>query len=122
MGFFQTFHHFLLSGFFGIYIFSYFLYAVDKGNIEREKERLQRDYDDSKRRYEKKLEEKNKEIREHVEYESKMNSENLRRRERDNIENEKDDAVDGLFGLIKRIGLGIVKAGKSLFSIFAVKS
>lgn len=48
------------------------LHAVERGNVEREKERLQRDYDESKRRYEKKLEEKNKEIREHMNIKVKL--------------------------------------------------
>jgi hypothetical protein len=38
-----------------------------------------------------------------IEYESKMNSENLRKRERDNIENENVGALDDIVEGIKRL-------------------
>ena len=95
------------------------LLAVDKGNIEREKEKLQREIDDLNRKYEKKLEEKNKEIREHrkrkdIEFENKMNSENLRTRERDNIENENGGPLDDLLAGGKKIGSGMIKCGRMI--------
>jgi hypothetical protein len=95
------------------------LHAVDKGNIEREKEKLQREIDELNRKYEKKLEEKNKEIREHrkrkdIEFENKMNSENLRTRERDNIENENGGALDDLLAGGKKIGSGMIKCGRMI--------
>jgi sulfur relay (sulfurtransferase) DsrF/TusC family protein len=98
------------------------LHAVDKGNIEREKERLQRDLDELNRKYEKKLEEKNKEIREHhkrkeIEYEIKMNSENLRKRERDNIEIENGGALDDLYAGFKKIVSGVKKGGENLLDL-----
>ena len=86
--------------------------VVVKGDIGGEKERLQREYDESKRRYEKILEEKDKEIREQVkkkeiEYESKMNSENLRKRERDDIENERGGALSDIGSGFKQICSGV---------------
>jgi GTPase Era involved in 16S rRNA processing len=95
------------------------LHAVDKGNIEREKEKLQREIDELNRKYEKKLEEKNKEIREHrkrkdIEFENKMNSENLRTRERDNIENENGGPLDDLLAGGKKIGSGMIKCGRMI--------
>lgn len=99
------------------------VHAVEKGTIEREKERLQRDLDESNRRHEKILEEKNEEIREHrkrkeIEYEIKMNSENLRKHERDNIENEDGGALDDIIGGFKRIFSGAVKGGKGILKFF----
>jgi chromosome segregation ATPase len=99
------------------------LHAVDKGNIERDKERLQRDLDELNRRHEKIVEEKNEEIKEHrkkkeTEYEIKMNSENLRKRERDNIEKEDGGALDDIIGGFKRICSGTVKGGRALLKFF----
>ena len=97
------------------------LVAVDRRNIKRENERLQRDLDESNRRWEKILEEKKKEIsecvkRQQIEYESKTNSENLRRRERDNIENENGGVVDDIIEGFKRVGSGMAKAGRKFLS------
>ena len=101
--------------------------VVVKGDIEREKERLQREYDESKRRYEKILEEKEKEIREQVkkkeiEYESKMNSENLRKRERDDIENERggvlSDISSGVMAVCSSMLEGGKACGRAVLSIF----
>jgi GTPase Era involved in 16S rRNA processing len=99
------------------------LHAVDKGNIEREKETLQREIDELNRKYEKKLEEKNREIREHrkrkdIEFENKMNSQNLRTLERDNIENENGGTLDDLLAGCKKIGSGMKKCGKMLIQFF----
>ena len=95
------------------------LHAVDKGNIEREKEKLQREIDELNRKYEKKLEEKNREIRKHrkrkdIEFENKMNSEILRTRERDNIENENGGPLDDLLAGGKKIGSGMIKCGRMI--------
>ena len=98
------------------------LHAVDKGNIERENERIQRDLNELNRKLEKKLEKKDKEIREHrkrkeIEYEIKMNSENLRKRERDNIENENGGALDDLYAGCKKIISGMMKGGRKLLNL-----
>ena len=92
--------------------------VVVKGDIGGEKERLQRECDESKRRYEKILEEKDKEIREQVkkkeiEYESKMNSENLRKRERDDIENERGGVLSDIGSGVKQICSGVWEGGKA---------
>ena len=100
------------------------LHAADEENsIKREKERLQREYDESKMRYEKKLEEKNKEIREQVkkkeiEYESKMNSENLRKHERDAIENESGGVLADIGNGFKRVCSSVVTGGRAVFNFF----
>jgi GTPase Era involved in 16S rRNA processing len=103
------------------------VHVVVKGDIEREKERLQREYDESKRRYEKILEEKEKEIREQVkkkeiEYESKMNSENLRKHERDDIENERggvlSDISSGVMAVCSSVLEGGKACGRAVLSIF----
>ena len=90
------------------------MHVAEKENIEREKDRLQRDLDETNRRHEQILEEKNKEAREQakrmkIEYESKMNSENLRKRERDNIENENVGALEDIVEGIKRLFSGTMK-------------
>jgi hypothetical protein len=97
--------------------------VVVKGDIEGEKERLQREYDESKRRYEKILEEKNIEIREQVkkkeiEYESKMNSENLRKCERDDIENEHGNVLSDITNNVKAICSGVWESGRAVLNFF----
>jgi GTPase Era involved in 16S rRNA processing len=103
------------------------VHVVVKGDIEREKERLQREYDESKRRYEKILEEKDKEIREQVkkkeiEYESKMNSENHRKRERDDIENERGGVLGDIKNNVMAICSGARESekagGRAVLNIF----
>ena len=92
--------------------------VVVKGGIGGEKERLQREYDESERRYKKILEEKNKEITEQlkkkeIEYESKMNSENLRKRERDDIENERGGVLSDISSGVMAIYSGALEGGKA---------
>jgi len=47
-----------------------------------------------------------------------MNSENLRRRERDNIENGNGGELDDIIEDFKRIGMGLEKAGKAFINFF----
>jgi GTP-binding protein EngB required for normal cell division len=97
--------------------------VVVKGGIGGEKERLQREYDESERRYRKILEEKNKEITEQlkkkdIEYESKMNSENLRKGERDDIENERGGVLSDIGSSVKRICSDVWAGGRAVLNLF----
>ena len=101
------------------------LHAIDKENIAKEINSLQGDLDETERRFEKKLEEKNKEIRKtvkrsEIEKESKLNDKTLRKHERDNIEKKNGGALKAIVKGAKKFGPGLLKCGQLLVSLLEV--
>ncbi|XP_076077587.1 GTPase IMAP family member 7-like [Mytilus galloprovincialis] len=90
------------------------------------KEQLQRELDESNRRLQKNIEAKKRELETELkrmddEYKLKMETDKLRQKERNNVENDDDGALSDIIEGLKKLGLGVVKAGMKFFSFFGLK-